>query len=191
MRTSITFDGRPLRDALKQYMHHTRRSLPEVLQKQAHMLISGGKGYAGMYQEAQKHAPETINEIKKLPKTRGWRIKRKRGGGKHSAVKEIKRRLKFAGYVQSTGWFNVRYGKKSASGAPRSLRAVSNPRGKVVQNLSGLNPFITLINVTGGAGAFARKTGYVDRAIKNRAKDMLTYVQKKIQDAAKRAKLST
>lgn len=154
------------------------------------MLISGGKGYDGMYQEARKHAPATITEIKRLPKTQGWRIRRKRGGGKNSAVKEIKRRLKFAGYVQSTGWFNLRYGKKNAKGSPRSLRAVSNPRGQVLQNLSGLNPFITLINTTKGAGAFAKRTGYVNRAITNRAKDMLTFIGKKIQDAAKRAKLS-
>jgi hypothetical protein len=189
MTPKIEFNAAPLRKALKEYMGHTRRSLPEVLQKQAAMLISGGKGYDGMYQEARKHAPQTIAEITNLPKTLNWRIKRKRGGGKHSAMKEIRRRLKFAGYVQSTGWFNIRYGKKAAKGAPRSLRAVKNPRGKVVENLAGLNPYITLINTTGGAGAFARKTGYVDRAIKNRAEDMLTYVKEKMAKAAERAGL--
>lgn len=186
---TIKFDGKPLQDALKQYMQHTRRSLPEILQKQAHMLISGGKGYDGMYQEARKHAPETIADIKSAIKRLDWRIKRKRGGGKHSARKEIQRRLRFAGFVQSTGWFNVRYGKKTARGAPRSLRQVANPRGQVVQNLSGIYPFITLINRTGGAGAFAQKTGYVNRAIQNRAKDMLTYVKDKMAQAAAKANL--
>ena len=189
MTPRIEFDGEPLRKALREYMQHTRRSLPEVLQKQAAMLISGGKGYDGMYQEARKHAPATIAEINNLPKALNWRIKRNKGGGKHSAMKEIRRRLKFAGYVQSTGWFNVRYGSRKATGAPRGLRSVKNPRGKVVENLSSSNPYITLINRTGGAGAFAQKTGYVNRAILNRAKDMMTYITQKLEKAAERARL--
>jgi hypothetical protein len=189
MRPTIEFNAQPLRDALKEYMRHTSRSLPEILQKQAAMLISGSKSHMGLYQEARTHAPATMSEIASLPAKLKWRIKRKAGGGRHSAIKEIRRRLRFAGYVQSTGWFNLRYGKKTASGAPRSLRQVSNPRGKVIENLAGFNPYITLRNITKGAGEFAQKTGYVNRAVANRAKDMMVYVDNKMKQAAARAKL--
>ena len=159
----------------------TRRSLPEVLEKQANMLISGAKGYKGLYQEARSHAPEVKSEIKGLPTKLGWRIKRKGG----SVKKEIRRRLKYAGLVQSTGWFNNRYGTPRKDGTA-VIRQVSNPRGRVITRLTGNNPYIILINRTPNAGEYAKKTGYIDAAIRGRADDMMEYVKKHIFSQAQK-----
>ena len=186
MKATIKADMKPMRDALREYMRYTRRSLPEILQKQAAMLISGAKGVNGLFQEARSHAYEVRNEIRALPKRLGWRIKRQSG----SAMSEIYRRLQYAGWVQSTGWFNVRYGRIVKTGAPRKLVSVKNPRGVVIENLTGHSPYIILRNRTPNAGNYAQKTGYVDRAVKNRAEDLLVYVRRKQEEAIAKAKMN-
>jgi hypothetical protein len=188
MKATIKADMKPMRDALREYMRYTRRSLPEILQKQAAMLISGAKGVNGLFQEARSHAFEVRNDIRALLK--GWRIKRPKGGGKYSAIREINRRLQYAGLVQSTGWFNVRYGRIIKDGAPRKLVSVKNPRGIVIENLTGRSPYIILRNRTPNAGNYAEKTGYVDRAVENRAKDLLVYVRRKQEEAIAKAKMN-
>lgn len=185
MKATIKADMKPMRDALRLYMQYSRRSLPEILKKQAAMLISGAKGVNGLFQEARSHAFEVRNEIRSLPKKLNWRIKRTSG----SAMAEIRRRLQYAGWVQSTGWFNVRYGRTIKTGAPKRLQAVRNPRGVVIENLTGPSPYIILRNRTPNAGEYAKKTGYVDRAIKNRAADLMVYVRRKQEEAIAKAKI--
>jgi hypothetical protein len=185
MTPTIKADVKPMRDALQLYMKHTRRYLPDVLQKQAAQLISGAKGVNGLYQEARSHAWQVRNEIRQLPVRLNWRIKRKSGG----AWSEIYRRLEYAGWVQSTGWFNKRYGRTIKTGAPRKLQSVRNPRGIVIEKLNGHSPYIILRNRTPNAGEYAQKTGYVDKAIKNRADDMLVYVKRKMNELINRNKL--
>ena len=175
MRITIKANMKPMRDALELYMKYTKRSLPEILSKQAAMLISGAKGVNGLYQEARRHAGQTELEILQLPSRLKWRIKREKGG----AMAEIRRRLQYAGWVQSTGWFNRRYGRVVKNGAPRKLLSVKSPRGVVIENLTGFSPYIILKNKTPNAGEWAQKTGYVDRAVSNRAKDLMVYVENK------------
>lgn len=152
----------------------------DILPDQAQKLISNGfAGGGGLYQECRVHAPDTIAEIKGLPAKYGYRIKRLPGV---TVAKEIIRRLKNAGYVQSTGWLNRVYKGKNKD----AIRHVRNPRGEVEQSLTGLQPYIILTNRTPGAAEFAEKTGYVQRAIDNRAKDMLVYVQRKLAERAKK-----
>jgi hypothetical protein len=175
MYVTIEANMKPLSDALNEYMRYTSKSLPEVLQKRAAMLISGGKGVKGLYQEARSQAPDVKADIRALPTKLNWRIKRKSG----SAMKEIRRRLGYAGLVQSTGWFNTRYGTPRKDGS-KMLRQVANPRGRVIENLSGPSPYIMLINRTLRAGEYAQRTGYIDRAIAGAAEDMRDYIKQKI-----------
>lgn len=185
MIATIKADMKPLRDALRLYLQYSRRSLPEILKKQAAMLISGAKGVNGLYQEARSHAYEVRNEIRALPSRLNWRIKRKSGG----AMAEIQRRLQYAGWVQSTGWFNVRYGRTIKTGAPKRLQSVRNPRGVVIENLTGYSPYIILRNRTPNAGEYAKKTGYVNRAIQNRAADLLVYVKRKQEEIITKSRM--
>lgn len=189
MKVNLHINMKPMRNALKTYMEHTRRSLPEVLTKQAKMLCCGAKGVKGLYQEAVMEAPDTRREILGLPKALGWRIKRGKGGGRHSAMKEIRRRLKFVGRVQSTAWLQNKYGRVSPVDGVRPLYFVRKPRGRVREVLGGLFPYITLINSTPNAGQFAKRTGYADRAVRNRAADMNGYVERKLREAAQKAGL--
>lgn len=159
----------------------------QVLLNQAQKLVSSdftdpddGVKRGGLFQEARKEAPATKAEIRSLPARLGYRIKRRAGV---TVKQEIRRRLKFAGYVQSTGWLNRVWKNK----AKTALRLIKNPRGRVIQNLTGNNPSITLINETPGAAEFAAKTGYVDRALAGRAQDMAKHTEKKILDAARKA----
>lgn len=177
---SIHFDDRNLRKAFTAYMAVTSRDARTTLEVKAAMLVSGGKGVQGLYQEARKHAPETRAEIRALAR-KPWKIKRKRG----SAMAEIARRLRYAGFVQSTGWFNKRYGTPRKDGSV-PIRQVANPRGVVVSRLSGPKMFISITNRTPRAGEFASKTGYVQRAINNITADMMKYVERKLQESAQR-----
>lgn len=176
----VTFkiDDRKLRSALKQYLEVSGKDAVEVLEKRADMLVSGGKGVKGLFQEARTHAPETKAEIRSLPTRLNWHIKRKKG---MTAAKEIKRRLRYAGWLQSTGWLNKRYGRE---GAGNLLRHINSPRGMVHAKLSGNRIFIRITNTTKGSGDFAAKTGYVQRAVDNAARDLMVYVKRKMQQRA-------
>ncbi len=166
------------------YMDARKITCQKVLVDQAQKLVSsdfndGGVKRGGLYQEARKEAPKTIAEIKSLPARLGYRIKRRKG---MTVAMEIKRRLKNAGYVQSTGWLNRVWKIKGVK-----WKQVGRPRNRVIQNLNGLNPSIEIINETPGAAEFAEKTGYFDRAVANREQDMANYCEKKMLEAAKKS----
>jgi aminomethyltransferase len=67
---------------------------------------------------------------------------------------------------------------------------LSAPAGVVIENLTGRSPYIILRNRTPNAGNYAEKTGYVDRAVENRAKDLLVYVRRKQEEAITRARMN-
>ncbi len=179
---NINVDLSGFNAAMKQYATLRNKSDKEILQDQTQKLVSNGfKGGGGLYQEARTHAPETIADIKGLRARLGWRIRTwrfaRQGLSKEAQIeKEIARRLKLAGYFQSTGWLNRRYKGK----AKVDTRAVKNPRGRVREKLHGDDQYIEITNITPGAAKFAEKTGYVQRALNNRAKDMMIYVTAKL-----------
>lgn len=186
---SIDVDMRGFNAAMKQYATLSRKSDREILQDQAQKLVSNGfQGGGGLYQEARREAPATIADIKGLKARFGFRIKTWRFAGMgltkaEQITREIKRRLKMAGYFQSTGWLNRVYKGK----AKVDTRAVKSPRGVVRQKLHGSDQFIEITNRTPGAREFAEKTGYVQRALTNRAADMMAYVRRKYGEASKKA----
>lgn len=181
MRLSIKVDTRDVQITLRDYARVAKMELSDALQKKMAMLVSGGKGVKGLYQEAHDQAPDVKAEILALPQQLGWRIKRKSG----SAMKEIYRRMRYAGLIQSTGWFNIRYGHRRADGSVR-LRSVSNPRGVIQESLTGDKPYISLTNTTPNAGQYAERTGYVKRALDNITADMKEYIDRKLREQSKR-----
>lgn len=173
--------------AMIKYMEESGKTAKQVVLIQAQKLVSSetsdpsdGTKRLGLFQEARKEAPATIAEIKSLPSRLGYRIKRRAG---MTVAEEIKRRLKYAGYVQSTGWLNRVWKTKEK----KAFMIIKNPRNRVIQKLDGLNPSIEIINETPGAEAFAAKTGYFARAVAGRSEDMAKYLETKILNAAKKS----
>ena len=170
-----------LRNTLKEYLRLSGKTAKEALEQKAHMLISGGGGgrggkkVLGFWQEAHSHREEVVADINNAFRRFGHALRRK--GRTRNSGEEISRRISLAGYYQSTGWFNVRYGKKRVNGQ-RVLRS-QVPRGKVFANLHGSHMFIRFVNVTPGAKEYAEKTGYQLRAMANVTADMAVYIAKK------------
>ena len=173
MNVTASFDMREVSAALNAYMSHSNRAPEAILYKQATQLAIGAKGVKGLYQEALTHRPEVIREIRALPKRLGHRIKRESG----SVRAEIARRTVQAGRFQASGWIT---------------EAMPNPRGAVVRTVrgkitmrGGANARVTLSNRSPQALEFGSRTGYIQRALNNRARDMRRYVEKKLASDAR------
>lgn len=155
-------------------MAYTKRSAPVVLNKQITQLAIGAKGVKGLFQEARDTRRATIAEIRALPARLDYRIKRYHGTVKN----EIARRISQAGHYQASGWIVEGLPRPSGKGSK-----VFTIRGSI-RTTGGVNPRVTISNKSPRAFEFGQRTGYVQRAVNNRAKDMLKYVQKKLASDA-------
>lgn len=176
MNISAKFDDRELQRAFRDYMAYTKRSGPVVLQKQVVQLAIGAKGVKGLFQEALSTRKETVREIRALPKKLNYRIRRTPG---FTVKREIARRVASAGYYQASGWVIPGIAEPRGKGA-----VVRTQRGSI-RTTGGINPRVTISNKSPQAFEFGSKTGYVQRAVNNRAADMRKYVDKKMASDAR------
>ena len=174
---SIQFDSRGLVDAFKRYAEENRRDAAQLLEQQAQKLIYGvGKGGKGLFKEALSEASRVQGEISeaaargplKRPKGRSWQA-------------EFAKRMKYAAVIQASGWLTRRYGAAAKLTGIRRVYSIENPPGQIATRLNGSEPFIQITNRQPGAGEFARKTGYIERAMETRKNDMLAYVNRKLE----------
>lgn len=175
MNFQASFDDRELQRAFTEYMAYTKRSAPVVLEKQITQLAVGAKGVKGLFQEALGTRKATVAKIKALPAALGYRIKRVSG----SVKDEIKRRVTVAGFYQASGW--VIPGRAEPRGKGVQIKT---QRGSIKAS-GGINPKVTISNSSPQAFEFGERTGYVQRALNARARDMLKYVEKKMASDAK------
>lgn len=176
MKPTITFDDRELQKAFTAYMAYTKRSAPVVLQKQIVQLAIGAKGVKGLFQEALTTRRATVAEIKALLGKLDYRIKRAPG---FTVKKEIARRVASAGFYQASGWV------VPGIAEPRGKGAVLKTQRGSIKASGGVNPRVTISNKSPKAFEFGQRTGYVQRAVNNRAKDMQKYIQKKMASDGK------
>lgn len=176
MTPTIKFDDRELQKAFRDYMAHTKRSGPVVLQKQVVQLAIGAKGVKGLFQEALSTRKATVAEIRGLPAKLDYRIKRVPG---RTVKQEIAARIANAGFYQASGWVVPGIAVPRGRGA-----ALKTQRGSI-KATGGVNPRVTISNSSPKAFEFGSRTGYVQRALNNRARDMRKYVDKKMASEAK------
>lgn len=191
----VTHFNSGINRVFSQYLQYNRRARRDLLQDQADKLA------VELQKQARAEGPKTRAEIGSLPNKLNYRIRRRQaaglsrnlnarnkslaatiqrsaaaGGRKHVTVaEEIQLRLRWAGLFQASGWI-TRYGLTGR---------IARPRGRVLSHLIGNSPVITLINETPGALEFARRTGYIDRAIEIRTADMKAYIARKMKEEAK------
>lgn len=176
MNISVSFDDRELQRAFREYMAHTKRSAPAVLQKQIVQLAIGAKGVKGLFQEAVSTRNATVAAIKALPVALGYRIRRAPG---FTVKKEIARRVSKAGYYQASGWLVPGIATMRGKNAQ-----IITQRGSITAT-GGINPSVTIKNKSPQAFEFGSRTGYIQRALNSRARDMLKYVNDRMaSDAA-------
>jgi hypothetical protein len=186
---------------IRAYGEALGRPMPEVLEDQANKLCSSnfGDGKLGLFQEAAALAP-TRQELFALPVLLNYRIRRrgrpvftrfttrtvKRGKNKGKQIQvraktaegdkmkagEIERRAA-ARFYNASGWLNPAFMKYAKS---RKIK----PNGAVSISLNGDVLSVTFINATTKAGEVDARYHYVDRALRNRAEDMLEYINKHI-----------
>lgn len=173
------FDMSEIDRAFRAYIAHSNRSIPYICEKQMVQLCIGAKGVRGLFQEALRERPETIRQIRALPSRLNWRIKRESG----PAMAEIRRRVAKAGYFQASGW--IIKGLPETERVNRGPSRVFTQRGVLMARPSGLNARITVANTSPRALEFGERTGYIQRAINNRAADMEKYVERKLARDAK------
>lgn len=176
MTPTIKFDDRAVQKAFRDYIAHTKRTVPEVLKKQIVQLAIGAKGVKGLFQEALSTRRATVAEIRALPAKLNYRIRRAPG---FTAKREIARRIVNAGFYQASGWV------VPGIAEPRGRGAVVKTQRGSISITGGTNPRATLKNKSPQAFEFGQRTGYVQRALNNRARDMQKYVQKKLASEAK------
>lgn len=180
MKLEATFDDKELQRALTQYISYSKRSAPEILEKQMTSLAIGAKGVKGLFQEALSTRRATVAEIRQLPTRLDYRIKRAHG---FTVKKEIARRIASAGFYQASGWvIPGRFQPRGKGGVVKTQRGSISKKG-------GINPSITIKNSSPKAFEFGSRTGYIQRALNARAKDMLKYVEKKMASDAKKLSL--
>lgn len=185
---TLQFDSRGLMEAFRRYVEVNRRDASELLQKQANALVNslGTSGPKGLFLEALSEKAKVQEEINAAA-ARGPLKRRFPANGRSARqtwAAEYKRRMRFAAVIQASGWLTRRYGKASALTGIRRLYYIDNPPGQVRQYLEGNQPFIEITNRMPRAAEFANKTGYVQRAINNRERDMLEYVRRKTKERA-------
>lgn len=176
MNVEVKFDDRELQKAFRDYMAHTKRSAPEVLKKQITQLAIGAKGVKGLFQEAVGTRPATVATIRGLPEKLGHRIRRAPG---FTVKQEIARRVSKAGFYQASGWIVPGIAQPRGRGA-----VVITQRGSITAK-GGINPSTTISNRSPQAFEFGSRTGYIQRALNARARDMQKYVQDKLNKEAK------
>lgn len=176
MNFTATFDSTALNKAFRDYMSYTKRSGPEVLKKQVVQLAIGAKGVKGLFQEALSTRKDTVAEIRGLAAKLDYRIRRAPG---FTVRQEIARRIGTAGFFQASGWVIPGIAQPRGKGA-----VVKTQRGSI-KATGGINPSITISNKSPKAFEFGARTGYVQRALNARAKDMQKYVDKKMASDAK------
>lgn len=176
MNISASFDGRELQRAFSEYMNYTKRSGPVVLQKQIVQLAIGAKGVKGLFQEALSTRQATVSAIKALPAALSYRIRRALG---FTVKQEIARRVSRAGFYQASGWIVPGIAEARGAGAQ-----VLTQRGSITAK-GGVNPSVTIKNKSPQAFEFGSRTGYIQRALNARARDMLAYVEKKMASDGK------
>lgn len=176
MTPTIKFDDRELQKAFTAYIAYSKRSAPVILKKQIVQLAIGAKGVKGLFQEARSTRRATVAEIRSLPAKLDYRIRRAPG---FSVKQEIARRVATAGFYQASGWV---------------IPGIAEPRGKVaivktqrgsIRASGGVNPRITISNKSPQAFEFGARTGYVQRAVNARARDMQKYVRDRMASSAK------
>lgn len=168
---------RELTEVFFQYRQLSSRALPVILDKQIQQLAVGAKGVKGLFQEARDTRPATVKEIKSLPKRLGYRIKRDKGV---TVVKEIASRIAQAGYFQASGWLYP--GVPTPRGGGAKIKTLRGSIQFTAKN--GQIARITLSNSSPGAAEFGAKTGYIERAIRNRIADMKVYCQRAMDKIA-------
>lgn len=203
MRMTVdTRDLRALERTLRQYVDVSTKPLPAALELQATQMAIG-KG--GLYREGMKERGRQVAKIKALPQRLGHRIRkrtvsslggsripqnpRRRGasqkvraaaaktGRQHvTEAEEIRLRLRHAGRYQASGWINRRM-------TPRGAKIITS-RGRVSFR-GGINPSVTLTNTSPQAAEYGARTGYIGRALRNRTRDMLVYIQRKLDRDAR------
>lgn len=177
MNFTATFDDRELQKAFRDYMAYTKKSGPEVLKKQIVQLAIGAKGVKGLFQEALSTRRDTVAAIRALPAHLSYRIRRAPG---FTVRQEISRRVKNAGFYQASGW--IIPGIAQARG---KAAVVKTQRGSISAK-GGINPSTTITNKSPKAFEFGSRTGYIQRAVNSRARDMQKFVQDKMAKDAKK-----
>ena len=140
----------------------------------------------------KQNAP-SVADIKKAAQNAGWKIKtrpaiKKRKGKRADQVKaEINARIKARTFT-ATGWFPA---VEALGGSPRSKKGVRGPkRGRLVEKTGGSDMSETLVNLQPGAEHTGDKAGTaIQRAIEQERDDMLKYISRKLEQAAKKANL--
>lgn len=176
MNISVKFDDRDLQRAFTDYMAYTKKSAQESLQKQIVQLAVGAKGVKGLFQEALATRKETVRDIRSLPARLNFAIRRAPG---FSVRQEIARRVQSAGYYQASGWIVPGIAEPRGRGA-----TVKTLRGSI-KTTGGINPRVSISNSSPKAFEFGSKTGYIQRALDARARDMLKYVKNKMAREAR------
>lgn len=114
-------------------------------------------------------------------------IKRK-GGSRQKQVKAELRARIAARQFTATGWFPA---VEALGGNPKAAKRIKGPkRGRLVEQKGSLSVSETLINEQPGAEHVATKNGHAtQRALDEEAADMMEYVMRKQEQAARSAGL--
>jgi Lon protease-like protein len=187
MASNTKYDDTAMRAALRQYLDLKKNVEPDKEVRRRAKNV--GMKLIRIYKD---NAP-TVAEIKDLAVKLGYRIKtrpgivKKKGSRAKQVAAEIKARIA-ARTFSATGWFPA---VEALGGSPKIAQRIKGPkRGSIAQKRGLASVQVTLVNDQPGAEQTASKKGNaMQQALDAETADMLKYIMRKQQEAAKKAGL--
>lgn len=190
MASGTSWDDRGFQQALKQYLDFKKNVQPQQeLRRRAKNI---GLRLIKIYKEkGAKISDISASQLPKIIKIRP-KIRAKAKANKLSYTQmrasEIRARRSAIGFT-ATGWFPP---VKKLGGQPRDKGTRTGPqRGKLVEQLAGNNISETLINQQPAAALIMQRApDLCQKVLDNETADMVKYIVRKMNDAAKKAGLT-
>lgn len=185
MKAKMTVDTREFERALRRYADVRKMSLGDALKRRA---VSVSIKLIRLY---QSNAP-TREDIESQVESLGWRVKvrpalKTRGARSYQVKREVSARVR-AIRLTSMGWIVA--GSKFGLRGRRVLAKFRGlARGSVRMNLHGRKMFVEINNEMPGAAPMDQKGDLIQKALDGDARDMTSYIHRKLEKQSQRAGL--
>lgn len=194
MKPQFTFDDREFGRAIELVERETGRAAKDSINRAGLHVIIGGKGFKGAMQLTPKATKSSIKAVspEQVAATVANRL---RASGKKAdsatfaqlVAKEIKRRIRAIGYTAYAGWNNAAkaFGGRGLKGMTASSKKLSR-FGYGQKAISTMTPTATLTNTAPAAEKIGLEP--LQKAITNVARDLVEYVNNKLNGTFKKVK---
>lgn len=166
----LEIDDRAFIATLQEYQRLRKKTDEEVVVDRA------GKVAIELFKKFAAITP-SVATLRSVAESLNWRLRRPPGT---SAKSELRRRIA-ARFAASAGWLPAVW-KFTRSG--RKLKKIKNPRGSFIINRG--EPSVTILNSMREAVAAEEKYVLVQAALDAQVDDMRQYIERKLDEQAKR-----